>query len=71
MQSTSKLTWNVSQDGTVMNDAHEIAGNFNNQFASVFTAENLQQMLDPVHVLWDADKHKLLDISSSPKVKSS
>ena len=45
----------VSQDGTVMNDARQIAEKFNDQFASVFTVENLQQMPDPIQVFNGTD----------------
>ena len=52
----------VSQDGTVMNDACQIAKKFNDQFASVFTVKNLQQMPDPVQVFIGSNDDKLLDI---------
>ena len=45
-----------------MNDACQIAEKFNDQFASVFTVKNLQQMPDPVQVFIGSNDDKLLDI---------
>ena len=52
----------VSPDGKEIKDVTQIAKKFNDQFSSVFTAENMTDIPVPTNIFTGSDDDKLCDI---------